>query len=108
VEVVETARSRNLSGILLWAANSALVALPLAGVFFLLSVPQMIDWLVFNEQYMGLFLALSLFATFLLVPARGALDRDYVPWYDLIAAIAGLGVGLFIFVQYPQLVNSLG
>ena len=108
MEVVETARSRDLSGILLWAANSALVALPLAGVFFLLSVPQMIDWLVFNEQYMGLFLALSLFATFLLVPARGALDRDYVPWYDLIAAIAGLGVGLFIFVQYPQLVNSLG
>jgi TRAP transporter 4TM/12TM fusion protein len=84
------------------------MALPVAGVFFLLSVPQRIDWLVFNEQYMGLFLALSLFATFLLVPGRGVADRAHVPWYDLIAAVAGLGVGLYVFVQYPNLVNTLG
>ena len=84
------------------------MALPVAGVFFLLSVPQRIDWLVFNEQYMGLFLALSLFATFLLVPGRGVADRAHVPWYDLIAALAGLGVGLYVFVQYPKLVDTLG
>jgi TRAP transporter 4TM/12TM fusion protein len=84
------------------------MALPVAGVFFLLSVPQRIDWLVFNEQYMGLFLALSLFATFLLVPGRGVADRAHVPWYDLIAAVAGLTVGLYVFVQYPKLVDTLG
>jgi hypothetical protein len=50
VEIEESVRSRELKGPLLWAANSALIALPLAGVFFLLSVPQMIDWLVFNDQ----------------------------------------------------------
>jgi TRAP transporter 4TM/12TM fusion protein len=108
VEIEESVRSRELSGPLLWAANGALILLPLAGVFFLLSVPQMLDWLIFNEQYMGLFLALSLFATFVLVPARGAKDRDYVPWYDLIAALAGLSVGLFIFIQYPELKDTLG
>jgi TRAP transporter 4TM/12TM fusion protein len=108
VEIEESVRSRELSGPVLWAANSALAALPLVGVFFLLDVPQKLDWLVFNEQYMGLFLALSLFATFVLVPARGKKDRDYVPWYDLIAALAGLGVGLFIFFQYPKLVDTLG
>jgi TRAP transporter 4TM/12TM fusion protein len=108
VEIEEGVRSRELSGPIHWAANSALVALPLVGIFFLLDVPQKIDWLVFNEQYMGLFLALSLFATFLLVPARGWKDRDHVPWYDLLAAIAGLGVGLFIFVLYPKLVDTLG
>jgi TRAP transporter 4TM/12TM fusion protein len=108
VEFEESVRSRELGGPVLWAANSALVALPLVGIFFLLDVPQKLDWLVFNEQYMALFLAISLFATFLLVPARGAKDRDYVPWYDLIAAFAGLGVGLFIFFQYPKLVDTLG
>ncbi|HEY7217410.1 MAG TPA: TRAP transporter permease [Candidatus Binatia bacterium] len=108
MEIEESVRSRELSGPVLWAANSALAALPLVGVFFLLDVPQKLDWLVFNEQYMGLFLALSLFATFVLVPARGKKDRDYVPWYDLIAALAGLGVGLFIFFQYPKLVDTLG
>jgi TRAP transporter 4TM/12TM fusion protein len=108
VDIEESVRSREIDGPLLWAANSALLALPLSGIFFLLDVPQMIDWLVFNEQYMALFLALSLFATFILVPGRGAKDRAYVPWYDLIAALAGLGVGLFIFFQYPTLVDRLG
>jgi len=108
VEFEESVRSRELSGPLLWAANGALMALPVAGVFFLLSVPQRLDWLVFNEQYMGLFLALSLFATFLLVPGRGVADRAHVPWYDLIAAVAGLAVGLYVFVQYPKLVDTLG
>ena len=108
MEFEERVRSRELSGPLLWAANGALMALPVAGVFFLLSIPQRIDWLVFNEQYMGLFLALSLFATFLLVPGRGVADRAHVPWYDLIAAVAGLAVGLFVFVQYPKLVDTLG
>jgi TRAP transporter 4TM/12TM fusion protein len=108
VEIEESVRTREITGPLLWAANSALLALPLSGIFFLLDMPQRIDWLVFNEQYMGLFLALSLFATFLLVPVRGAKDRDYVPWYDLLAALAGLGVGMFIFFQYPKLSETLG
>ncbi len=108
MEIEESVRSRELRGPLLWAANSTLVALPLVGVFFLLDVPQKINWLVFNEQYMGLFLALSLFATFIIVPARGKKDRDFVPWYDLIAAVAGLGVGLYIFIAYPRIVDTLG
>jgi TRAP transporter 4TM/12TM fusion protein len=108
LEIEESVRSREIKGPLLWAANSSLVALPLVGVFFLLDIPQKINWLVFNEQYMGLFLALSLFATFVLVPARGRKDRDYVPWYDLIAALAGLGVGLYIFFQYPNIADTLG
>jgi TRAP transporter 4TM/12TM fusion protein len=108
LDIEESVRSRELTGPLLWAANSALVSLPLVGVFFLLDIPQKINWLVFNEQYMGLFLALSLFATFILVPARGRKDRDYVPWYDMIAASAGLGVGLYVFFEYPKLVDTLG
>jgi hypothetical protein len=34
VEIEESVRSRELSGPLLWAANGALILLPLAGVFF--------------------------------------------------------------------------
>ena len=33
---------------------------------------------------------------------------DRVPWYDLLAALGGLAVGLYIFINYPSLVNSLG
>lgn len=84
------------------------MGIPLSGIFFLLNIPQYIGWLVFNEQYMGLFLGLALCATYLLIPARSGYGRNGVPWYDLISALAGLMIGLYIFVFYPSIVNSLG
>ena len=108
MDIEESARSRDLSGPLVWVANGALIMIPAVGIFFLLNVPQMLGWLFFNEQYMGLFLALSLLATFILVPARASARRDHVPWYDQVAAVAGLVVGLYIFIEYPKLVDTLG
>jgi TRAP transporter 4TM/12TM fusion protein len=57
---------------------------------------------------MGLFLGLSLFAAFLLVPGRAKQYRERVPWYDVMASLAGLAIGFFIFFQYPKLAESLG
>ena len=68
MEIEENIRSRELSGFVGWLAKVVLVALPISGIFFLLNLPQQIGWLVFNEQYLGLFLALALCATFLLIP----------------------------------------
>jgi TRAP transporter 4TM/12TM fusion protein len=108
VDIEESVRSRELHGPIAWAANGALIVIPIVGIFFLLNVPQMIGWLFFNEQYMGLFLALALFATYLLVPAGASAPRDRVPWYEQVAAVAGLVVGLYIFIEYPKLVDTLG
>lgn len=107
-ERYELTRSRKLKGPLAWLADSILVAIPALGVFFLLDVPQQLGWLVFPEQYIGLFLGLALCATFLTVPEGAGGARDRVPWYDLIAAAIGLGIGLYVFTQYPKLVYSLG
>jgi TRAP transporter 4TM/12TM fusion protein len=84
------------------------MAIPLSGIFFLLNVPQYVGWLVFNEQYMGLFLGLALCATYLLIPAGPNHGRHGCPWYDLMGALAGLAIGLYIFAYYPSIVNSLG
>jgi TRAP transporter 4TM/12TM fusion protein len=108
VEIDESVRSRELRGPLAWAANSALVAIPVAGIFFLLDVPQEIGWLAFNEQYMALFLGLALFATFLLIPVTSGAERNHVPWYDAIAAAVGIAVGLYVFFEYPAMVDTLG
>jgi TRAP transporter 4TM/12TM fusion protein len=108
VAIEETARSRGLTGALGWLASGILIVIPLAGIFFLLNVPQRIGWLVFNEQYMGLFLALALCATFLLVPARRSSAPTRVPPYDCLAALAAAFIGFYIFFEYPNLVNSLG
>ena len=108
MEVEESVRARELSGFLNVLGRGLLIAIPLSGIFFLLNVPQYIGWLVFNEQYMGLFLGLALCATYLLIPARPGYGRAGAPWYDLIAALAGLAIGLYVFVYYPSIVNSLG
>ena len=108
MEVEDKVRGRELRGLLNGIGRALLMAIPLSGIFFLLNVPQHIGWLVFNEQYMGLFLGVALCATFLLIPASPTDTRQVFPWYDLIAAGAGLVVGLYIFVYYPSIVNSLG
>ena len=67
MEIEESVRSRELSGLPAWTTQALLIAIPVAGMFFLLDVPQRFDWLVFHEQYIGLFLALTLAAFFLLI-----------------------------------------
>ena len=108
MEVEESVRARELTGLLNTVGRWLLIAIPLSGMFFLLNIPQYVGWLVFNEQYMGLFLGLALSATYLLIPARPGHGRDRIPWHDLAGALAGLTIGLYIFVYYPSIVNSLG
>jgi TRAP-type uncharacterized transport system fused permease subunit len=102
VEVEESVRARELSGFLKVLGRGLLIAILLSGIFFLLNVPQYIGWLVFNEQYMGLFLGLALCATYLLIPAqprlwprRRALVRSHRRPEEagLMAALAGLVIG---------------
>ena len=107
MEIEESVRSRELSGVSAGATQALLIAIPVAGMFFLLDVPQRFDWQVFHEQYIGLFLALTLGAIFLLIPG----SKRYVqriPWYDWLAAALGLFVGLYVFVKFPEISNSLG
>ena len=107
MEIEESVRSRELSGLPAWTTQTLLIAIPVAGMFFLLDVPQRLDWLVFHEQYIGLFLALTLAAIFLLIPgSKGQSQR--IPWFDYTGAAAGLFVGLYIFVKFPEISNSLG
>ena len=107
MEIEESVRSRELSGLPAWTTQTLLIAIPVAGMFFLLDVPQRLDWLVFHEQYIGLFLALTLAAIFLLIPGSKR-QSQRIPWFDYAGAAAGLFVGLYIFVKFPEISNSLG
>ena len=79
MEIEESVRGRELSGIAGGLGRLLLIAIPLTGIFFLLNVPQQIGWLVFNEQYMGLFLGLGLSATYILIPVKPAVSRASPP-----------------------------
>lgn len=104
----ETSRSRNLRGItrLLWCA--VLAALPLAGLVYILGIHVYFRLSVFEEQYVGLFLALLLFCTFIGTPARRGEPSDRVPWYDWLLAALGLATGLYITVWYPEIITRMG
>ena len=101
MEIEESVRSRDLSGPAGWLAKGMLIALPLAGIFFLFNAPQWVGWLVFNEQYLGLFLGLALCATFVLIPAGWWDKAQRIHWYDWIMSLAGLGVGLIGYLFRP-------
>ena len=108
MEIEENVRVRDLGGFMNKLGRGLLIAIPVAGIFFLLNLPQHFGWLVFNEQYMGLFLGLALCATFLLVPFKPTSGRNTIPWYDAVASVTGLAIGLYVFIYYPDIVNSLG
>jgi TRAP transporter 4TM/12TM fusion protein len=104
----ETARSRSLKGPLGGFAAILLIAIPVAGIIFLLDVPERFGWLIFPEQSAGLVLGFVLCAAFLMIPEGRNGHQDRVPWYDILAATAGLAIGLYLFIVYPKIANSIG
>ena len=75
---------------------------------YILSLPVYFRVEVFAEQYIGLFFALILGCLYIGVPAGPGAPRDRVPWYDWVLAVAGMIVGLYLTLYFPQIVNTIG
>jgi TRAP transporter 4TM/12TM fusion protein len=73
-----------------------------------LGVQHSLPWTFFNQQYLGLFLALGLASIFVAVKAYPKEIGDRVPWYDWFFALAGMVVGLYVAVFYPIIAYRLG
>ena len=59
-------------------------------------------WLLFPQQIVSGLIGISTALVFLHIPAGGG-ERIKVPWYDIVAAIAGLIVGFYVAVNYEQM-----
>lgn len=104
----ELAKFRSLHGPLgLWE-RTLLIAIPVAGVVFVSDAPFYAGLAIMREQFLGLFLALVLGAVFLSVPPSSRADRHRVPWYDVLLSCLGLAVGLYIAVQFPEIMRRMG
>lgn len=90
-----------------WITKIFMVGLAPVGCFFIMDAPSYIGWEFLMEQYYGIILAMVLPSVFLLVPPTKRLAR-VLPWFDVLLAIAGFGVGLYVAVLYPQIVRWLG
>jgi len=103
-----SSKFRSLSGPADILTRALLSALTLLGAAWALGFHQSLPWAFFNQQYLGLFLALALASIFLGVKARTKEPGDRVPWHDWFFAAAGLLVGGYVAVMYPTIAYRLG
>ena len=101
-------RFRKLKGPALRIWQGLLLLIPICGIMYILSLPVYFRVAVFAEQYIGLFFALILGCLYIGVPAGPGAPRDRVPWYDWVLAVAGMIVGLYLTLYFPQIVNTIG
>jgi TRAP transporter 4TM/12TM fusion protein len=99
-------RYRRLTGPLRVWQRVMLVMLPLAGALYVLDISPSLGVLVWKEQYLGLFIALVLGSIFLGVVPTQKSPHERVPWFDVVLAVLGILVGLYLMVFYPR--YSLG
>lgn len=84
------------------------ISLPIAAVIYSLQVLPRFGIIIYKEQYLTLFIAICVALSFLLKPAVKSMTRNTPPWYDIIGAVLALLVGGYIFLNYDQIVRSLG
>ncbi|QGZ36602.1 TRAP transporter permease [Stappia indica] len=76
------------------------VSIPLLAVGFCLDGPRRLGYVIYDEQFLALLVGLCLALVFLSTGARGTARKGAAPWYDVLAAVTGLGVCLYIASDY--------
>ena len=102
---IASSRYRSLTGISRWIERCLLITMILIGVLYLLDLHIYLRWTIFPTQYYGIFLALVLCTIFLIVPATAKAPQSHVPWYDIIFAVLGFAVGLYVAIRWPEFIS---
>ena len=82
------------------------MALTLMALSWSLDLFRLAGLNIYNEQYVAAMLGIALATVFLARPARGV-DRVSLPWYDAVAAAAGLLACGYVALTYPDLLDRL-
>ena len=98
-----TGRFRELKGPPQKLLRALLITSTLLGSLWALEVHNYFQVTFFKQQYLALFLALSLGAVFLAVKAYPKQSGDRVPWYDWLLALGGFAIGLYVTIMPDSL-----
>ena len=101
-------RFRTLTGAPAKLLRALLISSTVLGSLWALEVHNYFEITFFKQQYLALFLALSLCAVFLAVKTYPKQPGDHVPWYDWLLALGGLTIGLYVTILYPTIAYRLG
>jgi len=107
-DVSSATKFRTLSGPIRIIERLLLGSITILGSLWALGIHRSLPWAFFNQQYLGLFLALGLASIFIAVKGRAKELGDRVPWYDFVFAAGGLVIGLYVAVFYPTIAYRLG
>ena len=84
------------------------IVLPIAALIYSLQLLPRFGIIIYKEQYLTLFIAICVAISFLIKPFSKSQVRDTPPWYDIVGAVLALIVGGYIFLNYDEIVRSLG
>ncbi len=84
------------------------VTISLVALIYVLDIPTYFDVIFYREQYFGLIYGLVFAAAFFLFPASKRAAQTKIPFYDYLLALAGITVGGYIFVAWPDIVVMPG
>ena len=85
------------------------IAIPIVGVVAILDIPlYLTNTSLFNQQYLALFWGLASTLIFITTPALKRSADKGPRWYDLLAALLSLALGLYVTIYYPRILSRLG
>ena len=90
-----------------WVTGILAVALTLGAIAWSVGIYQILDLALYEEQFAAAMLAACLALTFLHLPAQRGTPRTHVPWYDWLAAAAGMAAAGYIALRYPAIVDLI-
>lgn len=91
-----------------WVFRVLTLGISVVCLAFVLDLTFVLRIRFFQEQYFGLLYGMVFAAGFLRLPAYARAAERPVPFYDWILAAAGLVVGLYLFVKWPEIVVRAG
>jgi len=101
-------RTRRHGGLLGIAEKVLLISIPIMGSIFILYIPQRLGIRVWVEQYLAIFLGLTLFTTFLTTPATRLAPTKKLPWYDAVLCLLSVAVSGYVTINWPDIVDTGG
>ncbi len=108
IESTAQSRFRRHKGTIGLIERILLVLIPITGIVGILNIFLYFGISLWIQQYLAVLLALALALTPLLVPATSKSPRDTLTWYDAALSVAGLVIGLYLAIFYPNLQATAG
>ncbi len=82
------------------------ILLTFGGICWALDAYNRVGLALYDQQYLAGMLAIVLLMSFLKFPITGKEKKD-LPWYDLVAAVAGFAATVYLAIFYPRIVDLI-